>query len=105
MTVAAPTPQPTQAPTPRPAAVIHEADVINHDGTHLTSKGECWWKISDLWYDDPFQWTILYKRNRDYIPEPGNPDLITAGDLYYIPLNVNDHDKDAARKQAMAYDE
>lgn len=48
---------------------------------------DCLWRIAGLpfVYNDPYKWPVLYKANRDAMPEPNNPDLILPGMTLVIP--------------------
>jgi hypothetical protein len=46
---------------------------------------DCFWKIAELVYDDPYRWPILYEANRSKLADPENPDLLDAGIVLEIP--------------------
>jgi len=52
--------------------------------SHTVVKGECLWYIAGYprIYDNPLQWPIIYKANRDRIK---HPDLIYPGQVFTIP--------------------
>ncbi|MDR2211427.1 MAG: LysM peptidoglycan-binding domain-containing protein [Spirochaetaceae bacterium] len=52
-----------------------------------SSTGDCFSAIAGWsWvYGDPYQWKVLYEANKDKLPKPGNPHLITPGMVLDIP--------------------
>lgn len=48
---------------------------------------DCFWNIAgrSYVYNNPFLWENLYEKNKDNIPEPGNPNLILPGMKMEIP--------------------
>jgi len=53
----------------------------------LSEKHDCLWRIAGLpfVYNDPYKWPLLYKANRQSLPDPNNPDLIYPGMTLAIP--------------------
>jgi tetratricopeptide (TPR) repeat protein len=49
--------------------------------------GDCFWNIAARpWvYNNPYRWPLLYKANREKLPEPGNPNLLEPGIILDIP--------------------
>ncbi|MDX9899104.1 MAG: LysM peptidoglycan-binding domain-containing protein [Spirochaetia bacterium] len=58
----------------------------------LSEKHDCLWRIAGLpfVYNDPFQWPVLYKANKQSLPNPNNPDLILPGMTLTIPPLANE---------------
>ena len=80
-TTAAVTPAPTTttaAVTPAPKGIVG----------YVVQKGDHLWGISakPAVYGDPYQWPLLYKRNRDEIYDP---DLIYPGQVLQIERNLS----------------
>ena len=82
-TTAAVTPAPattttTAAVTPAPKGIVG----------YVVQKGDHLWGISakPAVYDDPYQWPLLYKRNRDEIYDP---DLIYPGQVLQIERDLS----------------
>ena len=48
---------------------------------------DCLWKIAgyDFVYGDPWKWKLIYKANRNILPDPANPRLILPGMVLTIP--------------------
>jgi hypothetical protein len=48
---------------------------------------DCLWNIAAMsWaYNDPKKWDILYEANKDILPRPNQPDLVTPGLVLTIP--------------------
>ncbi|MDR2865449.1 MAG: hypothetical protein LBV68_07575 [Spirochaetaceae bacterium] len=53
--------------------------------------GDCFWNIAKWFYNDPWKWPILYKANKDKLPNPNNPDLITVDTIIDIPNLGNEN--------------
>ena len=49
--------------------------------------GDCFWNIAARsWvYGNPYRWPLLYKANKEKLPEPGNPNLLEPGIILDIP--------------------
>jgi nucleoid-associated protein YgaU len=47
--------------------------------------GDCFWNISQWFYDTPWKWTVIYEANKDKLPDPNNPNLIEVGTVIIIP--------------------
>ena len=80
-TTAAVTPAPattTAAVTPAPQGIVG----------YVVQKGDHLWGISakPAVYGDPYQWPLLYKRNRDEIYDP---DLIYPGQVLHIERDLS----------------
>ena len=78
-TAAAVTPAPTTAAvTPAPKGIVG----------YVVQKGDHLWGISakPAVYGDPYQWPLLYKRNRDEIYDP---DLIYPGQVLHIERDLS----------------
>ena len=75
----------TPAPTTTTAAVTPAPQGI---GGYVVQKGDHLWGISakPAVYGDPYQWPLLYKRNRDEIYDP---DLIYPGQVLQIERNLS----------------
>lgn len=58
-----------------------------YEDEHEVVKGECLWIISgyEHIYNDPAQWGIIYRANRDQIKDP---DLIYPGQIFKIPRGL-----------------
>lgn len=68
---------------------------------HVVEPGESLWSIaaqSDV-YDDPYLWPVIYKFNRDQIPDPAR---IYPHQLLQIPVEIDEETRRAARIQAGA---
>lgn len=67
--------------------------------SHTVKKGECLWWIAEYEdvYNDPFQWPLIYKANRDQIKDP---DLIYPQQVFDIPRDSSQQEIDAARHEA-----
>jgi nucleoid-associated protein YgaU len=48
-------------------------------------RANCFWRIAELVYGDPFRWPIIYRANRDKLEDPDNPDLLEVGIVLKIP--------------------
>lgn len=70
------------------------------EGTYLVVKGDCLWKISELKYNSPYYWPVIWEANkngvvnRDLLPDPrhqsvANPNLIYPGQVLKIPQLSN----------------
>jgi nucleoid-associated protein YgaU len=46
---------------------------------------DCFWRIAELVYGDPYRWPILYEANRDKLEDPANPDRLERGTVLEIP--------------------
>ncbi len=70
------------ARAPKPAAAEARPGAL--PTYHIVKKGECLWWISEYEeiYNDPFQWPLIYKANRDQIKDP---DLIRPEQNFDIP--------------------
>jgi nucleoid-associated protein YgaU len=101
----------TSAPEPAPVeeAVVEEvvetaveepAPVeATGKGSHTVLKGDNLWSISESSdvYDDPFQWPVIYKANRDQIKDP---DLIYPDQQFELPRDSSQEEIDAAVHEA-----
>ncbi|MBN2208719.1 MAG: DUF4398 domain-containing protein [Candidatus Coatesbacteria bacterium] len=67
--------------------------------THSVVRGECLWRIAGYpaIYSDPFLWPLIYSANRDRIKDP---DLIFPGQIFDIPRDATNADKDKAKHKA-----
>jgi len=67
--------------------------------THSVVRGECLWRIAGYptTYSDPFLWPLIYSANRDHIKDP---DLIFPGQVFDIPRDATNADKDKAKHKA-----
>ena len=79
-------------------------DMSSHDmdmgkSNHVVVKGESLWKISEQGevYNDPFQWPVIYKANRDQIKDP---DLIYPDQNFSIPRDATQQEIDDAVHEA-----
>ncbi len=79
---AAPAPAPAPAAAPTPAAPPA-------DDMHVVVSGEHLWGISSYGniYNDPYQWPLIFKRNRDQIEDA---DLIYAGQKLKIQRDLTE---------------
>lgn len=89
---AAPAPAPAAAPEPTPPAP--PADDI-----HVVVKGEHLWGISSYAqiYNDPYQWPLIFKRNRDQIKDA---DLIYPGQELKIQRDLTEEQVQQAIQHA-----
>jgi tetratricopeptide (TPR) repeat protein len=69
---------------------------------HIVREGETLWSLakSKKIYNDPFQWPLIYKANRDQIK---NPLIIYPGQALKIPRNSTLEEIKDARKEAGAH--
>ena len=77
------------APTPAPASSGSTSSAAPKGiGEYVVQKGDHLWGISanSLVYGDPYQWPLLYKRNRDEIYDP---DLIYPGQVLQIERDLS----------------
>ncbi|HVZ80819.1 MAG TPA: hypothetical protein VHE12_08480 [bacterium] len=65
--------------------------------TYSVSKGDCLWAISGKVYEDPFQWPLLFKANRDQIHDP---DLIYPQQVFQVEKGLEAEDIQKAKKLA-----
>lgn len=65
------------------------------NATHVVKKGECLWVIAGYSqvYNDPFLWPLIYWANKAKIHDP---DLIYPGQVFAIPRNVTEEEKEKA---------
>lgn len=66
----------------RPADPVAMVRKLHHE--YSVQKGDCLWGIAGKVYQDPFQWPIIFKANRDTIK---NPDLIYTSQVLVIEKN------------------
>jgi len=70
----------TPEPTPETAATVEEPtpEAAPAGTKYVVQKGDTLWGISSMGkiYEDPFQWPLLFKSNRDSIADP---DIIEVG--------------------------
>jgi hypothetical protein len=70
----------TPEPTPETAATVEEPtpEAAPAGTKYVVQKGDTLWAISSMGkiYEDPFQWPLLFKSNRDSIADP---DIIEVG--------------------------
>jgi nucleoid-associated protein YgaU len=68
-------------------------------GRWVVAPGECLWLIAANRnvFGDPFQWPLIYSRNRGLI---GDPDLIYPGQSFRIPLDATVQERQSAIRQA-----
>lgn len=66
---------------------------------HTVEKGDSLWKISESSdvYDDPFQWPVIYKANKDQIKDP---DLIYPNQQFELPRDASQEEIDSAIHEA-----
>ena len=80
----------TATVTPAPAATTTAAVTPAPQGIvgYVVQKGDHLWGISakPAVYGDPYQWPLLYKRNRDEIYDP---DLIYPGQVLHIERDLS----------------
>ena len=76
------------APAPAPAAPA-AAPAAPADDVHVVVAGEHLWGISGYSqiYNDPYQWPLIFKRNRDQIKDA---DLIYPGQELKIQRDLNE---------------
>lgn len=57
----------------------------------VVQKGECLWKIAEYEkiYNDPFQWPLIYRANKDQIKDP---DLIYPDQNFAIPRDMSEEE-------------
>jgi len=68
---------------------------------HIVANGEELWEIAKYKniYNDPYQWPLIYKANRDQIKDP---QLIYQGQVLLIPRNSSAEEIEHARTKAGA---
>jgi tetratricopeptide (TPR) repeat protein len=66
--------------------------------------GDCFWNIAGRpWvYGDSRRWPLLYRANRNKLPEPDNPNLIEAGMVIDIP-SLNGEERTGVWDPGKAY--
>ncbi len=91
-------PAPLAPPVEEEPVIIEEPDV---DTSHVVVKGECLWWIAEYRqiYNDPFQWPLIYKANRDQIKDP---DLIYPDQIFRVPRSATLEEIKEARRSAGA---
>jgi nucleoid-associated protein YgaU len=47
--------------------------------------GDCFWNIAYWFYGDYYKWPVLFRANRDKLPDRDNPDLVEVGTVIDIP--------------------
>jgi tetratricopeptide (TPR) repeat protein len=64
--------------TPLPARYVVRAWEVSRD---------CLWNIAGRsWvYGNPYRWPILYRANKEKLPDPNNPDIVEPGTIIDIP--------------------
>jgi nucleoid-associated protein YgaU len=64
--------------TPLPAKYVVRAWEVSRD---------CFWNIAGRsWvYGNPYRWPILYRANKEKLPDPNNPDIVEPGTVIDIP--------------------
>jgi nucleoid-associated protein YgaU len=89
---------PTAPAPPAPPPVVERPAVVT---SHVVVKGECLWWIAEYKkiYDDPFQWPLIYKANRDQIKDP---DLIYPDQVFKVPRDATLEEIKEARRSAGA---
>ena len=97
-----PVPQPVQVketPVMAQPSAPETPMMATESSTHTVVKGECLWVISgyNQVYNDPFQWPLIYKANRDKVKDP---DLIYPGQVLKITRDNPTSEKDSAIKFA-----
>ena len=77
-----------------------------NEGTYVVVKGDCLWKISEMKYNSPYYWPVIWEANKngvvnkDQLIDPRhkaimNPNLIYPGQVLKIPvLNNSDLKKE-----------
>ena len=85
-----------------PTAVVEEeipAEEDTGDTSYVVEQGDNLWTISgqeDI-YDNPYQWPLIYKANRDQIRDA---DLIFPGQEFTIVRGMSEYEIDAAVNHA-----
>ena len=77
------------APAPAPATAPAAAPMAPADDIHVVVAGEHLWGISSYSqvYNDPYQWPLIFKRNRDQIQDA---DLIYPGQELRIQRDLSE---------------
>jgi nucleoid-associated protein YgaU len=77
------------APAPTPATAPAAAPMAPADDIHVVVAGEHLWGISSYSqvYNDPYQWPLIFKRNRDQIQDA---DLIYPGQELRIQRDLTE---------------
>ena len=80
---------PAPAPAPEPAAAPEPMMEKPADDVHVVVAGEHLWGISGYSqvYNDPYQWPLIFKRNRDQIEDA---DLIYPGQELKISRDLTE---------------
>jgi nucleoid-associated protein YgaU len=47
--------------------------------------GNCFWNIAKFFYGDPRQWPVIYRANKDKLPDSNNPNLVKVGTVIDLP--------------------
>ncbi len=66
---------------------------------YVVKKGDTLWAVSSMnkIYQDPFQWPLLYKANRDQVADP---DLIEVGQELDVRKDISSTEKEDAIQKA-----
>ncbi len=90
---------PAPAPAPEPAAAPEPMMEKPADDVHVVVAGEHLWGISGYSqiYNDPYQWPLIFKRNRDQIEDA---DLIYPGQELKISRDLTEAQVEQAIQHA-----
>jgi nucleoid-associated protein YgaU len=47
--------------------------------------GNCFWNIAKFFYGNPRQWPVIYRANKDKLPDSNNPNLVKVGTVIDLP--------------------
>lgn len=83
------------------------------EGTHLVAKGDCLWKISEMKYNTPYLWPVIWDANRISVAKSieidgithnaiDNPNLIYPGQVLKIP-KVSNAQKNESRERELEH--
>lgn len=80
---------------PTPVATVAAAPGMKY----VIKKGDTLWAVSSMnkIYQDPFQWPLLYKANRDQVADP---DLIEVGQELDVRKDISATEKEDAIQKA-----
>ncbi len=86
-----------------PQPLVLAAETQDHNGSttpYTVKKGDCLWNISKRFYQNPFQWPLVYHHNQPLIQ---NPEKIDTGWMLVIPEGVSPAEVNTAVRFALDY--
>ncbi len=86
-----------------PQPLVLAAETQDHNGSttpYTVKKGDCLWNISKRFYQNPFQWPLVYHHNQTLIQ---NPEKIDIGWMLVIPEGVGPEEVNQAVRFALDY--